>query len=168
VTASDGALVVRVAELGDDLTRAGRIVHDAYLDLPGYPVDPSYDDSLRDAQSRIAHGQIVIALLEGLVVGCLTFLPEHTSELTDFREPGFASIRMFGVDRAVQGLGVGRRMMQWCIDEARRLGCTAIGLHTLDVMPAAARLYTSLGFERTPSLDADYDGIPGRAYVLRL
>ena len=60
-------LVVRPAQAGDDLTRAGRIVHDAYLDLPGYPVDPAYDESLRDAQGRAVQGQVVLALLDELV-----------------------------------------------------------------------------------------------------
>ena len=163
-----GRLVVRPTRPGDDLERAGRLVHQAYVTLPDYPVDPDYDEQLARVADRLEHGTVVVALLGDEIVGCLTFVPDSTGPLDEFDDPSYASVRMFGVDPSVQGCGVGRAMLQWCIDEARRLGRAHIGLHTVVQMRAASRLYESLGFERVPALDLDFEGEPGLAYVLRL
>jgi predicted N-acetyltransferase YhbS len=59
-------------------------------------------------------------------------------------------------------------MVQWCVDEARRLGRSRLRIHTLTMMLGAQRLYERLGFVRDPAHDAEWDGIAGLAYRLDL
>src|SRR3990170_867768 len=59
-----------------------------------------------------------------------------------------AHVRMVGVRAEDRRRGVGRRLMEGCIDEARRAGKSLVTLHTTERMTAAQRMYESMGFER--------------------
>ena len=159
---------IRRLEPGDDAAAAGRIVQAAYFALPGYPHDDTYDEMLGAVGERAAHADVVVAVIDGSLVGCLTFVPGAGNPHYDFRDPDAASFRYFGVDPSGQGRGVGESMVQWCADEARSLGRARVRIHTLEAMHAAQRLYARMGFERTPELDEDWDGITGLAFVLEL
>lgn len=158
------SLLVRPMAAGDDVARLGAIVRDAYLSIPDYPPDDEYDATLDQVAQRAEHGCIVVAELDGSLVGCLTFVPDASSELYHWHDPAFTCIRMFGVDTSVQGRGVGAAMLQWCIDESRRLGRKGVGLHTITEMVNAQRLYQRFGFVRLPQHDEDFCGTSGLAY----
>ena len=49
-----------------------------------------------------------------------------------------------------QGKGLGRRLMDACLDEARRLGCRSLRLDTQAKMEAAVHLYRAYGFSEIP------------------
>lgn len=151
------------------LVAAGRVVQQAYFALDGYPRDPHYDEMLGDVATRVREADVVIALDDaGEVVSCLTFVADHTSPHAEHGDPGAASFRYFGVASSSAGHGVGTAMVQWCADEARRLGRARLRIHTLTMMHAAQRLYERLGFVRDPAHDEDWDGIVGLAYRLDL
>jgi GNAT superfamily N-acetyltransferase len=160
-------VAVRLIEPGDDLERAGEIVRAAYFALPGYPRDPEYDVEIGDVAARVADDDVAVALLDGRIVGCLTYVgpasPHH-----EFDDPQAASFRFFGVDPAVQGAGVGEAMVDWCIARAREQGWARLRIHTLASMPAAQRLYLRKGFLPDPDNDEDWDGIIGHAFVMHL
>jgi GNAT superfamily N-acetyltransferase len=158
-------VLVRPLEPTDDAEAAGALVQAAYLGLPGYPHDPEYDAHLGDVATRAAHATVVVAVEGDRVVGCLTFVTDAASEHSDHDDADAVSFRYFGVDPAAQGRGIGEAMVQWCIDEARRLGRARIRIHTLTAMTGAQRLYERMGFVRDPGSDADWDGIIGLAYV---
>lgn len=161
---------VRPLAAGDDLAEIGAVVQKAYFALPGYPRDDEYDQVLGDVVGRAGDldTQVVVAVDDGRIVGCLTFLPDPLSEHVEFDDPESAGFRYFGVDPAVQGRGVGEAMVQWCIEEARRLGRRRLRIHTLQSMPGAQRLYRRVGFERDPQFDENWGGIIGLSYVLHL
>ncbi len=52
-----------------------------------------------------------------------------------------------------QRRGVGRRLVQECMDRATAAGKARIVLHTTEAMTAAQSLYGSLGFDRAPGRD---------------
>ena len=147
------SLVVRPMAAGDDAAVLGAIVREAYLAIPDYPPDPEYDASLDKVAERAAHGLIVVAELDGVPVGCLTFVHDAASELFEWHDPAFTCIRMFAVSTEAQGSGVGAAMLQWCIDETRRLGRAGIGLHSITEMKSAQRMYDRFGFVRRPEFD---------------
>jgi len=157
-------LRVRPMAAGDDPVRLGDIVRDAYLNIPDYPPDPDYDGALDKVAQRAGRGQIVVAERPGELVGCLTFVVDPASDLYEWHDPAFTCIRMFGVDRAAQGSGVGAAMLQWCIDETRRLGRAGVGLHTITEMTVAQRLYERFGFVRRPEFDFVVPETTGLAY----
>ena len=151
---------------GDDHAHAGRLVQAAYGALADMPEEREYLEYLGDVAARRHEADVIVAVVDDRIVGCLTFVPGPGTDHHEFDDPDSASFRYFGVDPAVQGAGVGRAMVQWCIDETRRLGKPRIRIHTLRMMGAAQRLYGRMGFVRTPELDEDWDGIEGIAYLL--
>lgn len=162
------AIAVRRLADHDDHAAVGRLVRSAYEALPDMPEEPEYLAYLGDVRARRDEVDVVVALRAGEVVGCLTFVPGPGTHHHEFDDPDATSFRYFGVDPSAQGSGVGRAMVQWCIDETRRLGKPRIRIHTLPVMDAAQRLYRSMGFVRTPDLDENWDGVEGIAYALEL
>jgi GNAT superfamily N-acetyltransferase len=161
-------IVVRHLRSDDDLVRLGDIVREAYVNIPDYPPDPDYDVTLERVGERAAEARIIVADDGGELVGCLTFVDDTSSHLFEYPDRSLVCIRMFGVDGTRQGAGVGRTMLQWCIDETHRLGRAGIGLHTIAQMTSAIRLYERFGFVRMPQYDEEFYGATGLAYELRL
>lgn len=166
-------IVVRDIEPDDDPAAYGGIVRESYLSIPDYPPDPEYDATLDRVTERMPFGRVAVALDEGRPVGCLTLVLDPASPLHDLDEEvdpdsaGLANLRMFAVDGARQGRGIGRAMLGWCETEVRAAGLTGIGLHTIEEMRAAVRLYESYGFVRESRWDREYCGAWGMGYVLR-
>ena len=151
-----------------DAEEAGRIVLEAYRSVPGYEAEPGYEVELADVAARLPPaGDVLVAERDGRLLGCATFVPGPDSPLAEHMEPGEAGIRMLGVDAAARGQGVGRRLVETCIERARQRGCTAVFLHSTTYMHAAHRMYARLGFQRAP--DRDWDPFPGlRLLAFRL
>jgi putative acetyltransferase len=97
--------------------------------------------SLTGAQVEASEGAFLIAYLDGMAVGCgaVRRLEEVTAELK----------RMY-VDPSVRGRGIGRALVAALEREARRLGMTTVVLETGTRLPAAIRLYESMGYARIP------------------
>ena len=137
-----------------DAEAAGRVVLEAYLSLPDHYSEPEYEEELADVASRLPPtAEVLVAEQDGRIVGCITYVPGPESPMAEHLRPGEASIRMLGVTGDVRGQGVGRLLVEACIDRARRRGCTAVFLHSTSYMHAAHRMYARLGFSRVPERD---------------
>ena len=68
--------------------------------------------------------------------------------------PGIGEIKRMWIRPASQGRGIGGRLMDCCLEEARSLGFQTIRLDTERRMDAALRLYRNRGFTEI----ADYNG----------
>ena len=78
-----------------------------------------------------------IAEVDGRRVGCVFCLAAD-------RET--ATLRILLVDPAARGHGLGRRLVETCLDFARAAGYRRITLWTNDVLVAARRIYEATGF----------------------
>ncbi len=67
--------------------------------------------------------------------------------------PGTAGIRATAVHPGARTLGIGRALVQACVDLAVTDASAAIALHTAAFMRAAVRLYQRSGFQRVPEYD---------------
>lgn len=65
-------------------------------------------------------------------------------------EPGLGELKRMWLRPSRQGRGLGRRLMDACLDEARRLGCRALRLDTQAKLEAAVHLYRAYGFSEIP------------------
>jgi GNAT superfamily N-acetyltransferase len=64
--------------------------------------------------------------------------------------PGVGELKRMWLRPACQGLGLGRRLMDATLDEARRLGCRALRLDSESKLEAAVHLYRAYGFAEIP------------------
>jgi GNAT superfamily N-acetyltransferase len=81
----------------------------------------------------------------------------------------YPEVRLLAVVPAARGKGVGAALIDECARRARRAGATTLGLHTMDMMRAAVRMYERMGFVRAPDLDfTPAEGVLVKGYRLDL
>ncbi len=96
----------------------------------------------------------IAAEQEGVIVGSVLLFPPTAGAYGDAAAGGDSpEVRLLAVLPAVRGRGVGSALMRECVRRARAAGATALGLHTMDMMQAAMRMYERMGFVPVPELD---------------
>ncbi len=152
------------AELGEITAQA--YLADGHLD---FNEDDAYLNVLRDVAGRAALAEVLVAERDGRVLGGVTFAAPG-SPLADIAAPDEAEFRMLAVAHAARGQGAGEALVRACIERARAArGVTGIVLSTQRSMAGAHRIYTRLGFVRTPERDwAPIEGLTLLTYRLKL
>lgn len=120
--------------------------------------DVSYEATMRDTADRVQHATVLVALLDGRLIGTVT-VALHGGPYAELAGPGEAVIRMLVTDPAARGNGTGRALMEACLEAARQADCSGVRLSTQLKMTAAIRIYESLGFVRVP--ERDWTPVPG-------
>jgi ribosomal protein S18 acetylase RimI-like enzyme len=155
----------------DEYEEAGRVTALAYREFapPGSEEWEDYLKQLADVAGRVDRTVVFVAVEEETVSGCVTLELDHTLGDDDLElAPDTSIIRMLGVDPGARGRGVGRALVQACIDRSRHAGKLVVGLRTTDPMKAAQALYRSMGFERDPRGDRRYPEVDLFAYRLEI
>lgn len=127
-----------------------------------------YEPMLRDVASRAETATVLVAVVDGAVVGAVT-VATRTGPWAEQAVPGEAVLRMLVVAPAGRGAGVGEALVRAAVRASRDDGCAVLRLSSQDDMTSAHRLYRRLGFTRTPSFD--WSPVPGlelRAFALPL
>jgi GNAT superfamily N-acetyltransferase len=158
VGAAREACRVRVSVPADDLALAALLV-DTFVGtyghkLPHVVVSPGRRADLSAVAPRRAHGEVLVAEVQGEVVGTLTVL-----------RPGFpgtrawtantAELRYLAVDRRFQGRGYSRALLDCAVELARGWDTASVCLHVRREAKAVARLFRGCGFVRDAGGDAD-------------
>ena len=128
-----GAIVAMLAD--DPLGSARERLED--------PLPPSYFHAF-EALASDRHIQLMVAEEGGLVVGCL-----QLCILAGLSSQGAsrALIEDVRVATHCRSRGIGERMVQWAIAEARARGCKLVELFTHNTRVDAQRFYARLGFQ---------------------
>lgn len=148
-------IVVRTAGPAD-YDRVGRLTIDAYEALAVDHLFGGYDDEILDTATRATHGEILVADLDGTVVGAVTYVADSSAPWSEWTEPGEAQFRLLAVDPAARGHGAGTALVQACIERAQATG-QPILIHTTPWMENAQRIYARFGFERRADRDVPYE-----------
>jgi ribosomal protein S18 acetylase RimI-like enzyme len=149
-------VAVRVREAHRSDRRAVRgVLLAAYSEyatvLPPAVFGPYLADIL-DLDARAGVGRLLVAEHGGRLVGAVTFYEDAAAEGVGW-PAGWAGLRALGVNPAVRRLGVGRALIDACLERARAARAPVLGLHTAAFMPAAVAMYEAMGFRRAPSFD---------------
>jgi ribosomal protein S18 acetylase RimI-like enzyme len=151
-----GATVVRDATLSDlgsvvSVLRAANAEFEQQVPSAFYR---AYVADVFDVRSRFEESQLLVAEVEGRIVGAITLYPDASREGWGWPSE-WTGIRAVAVDPSARGAGIGRELAQECIERSRALGARAVCLHTATFMRAAMAMYESLGFRRAPQFDRD-------------
>jgi ribosomal protein S18 acetylase RimI-like enzyme len=121
-----------------DLAAVERIVHDAYVkyvERIGKRPGPMLDDY----SARISEGAVWVIGEDSTIIGVLVLLPKTNYLLLD----------NIAVAPAHQGLGFGRRLLEFAEAEATRQGYAEIRLYTHESMTENQKFYAAIGYQET-------------------
>ncbi len=135
--------------LPGDVERIQAIVDQAYaIYVPRIGKKPG--PMLDDYRARVAEGAVCVAEREGQTVGVVVLLVEGEHLLLD----------NVAVAPEAHGKGVGRALIGFAEDEARRRGHAEIRLYTHEKMTENVAMYPRLGYEETHrARQAGYDRV---------
>ena len=143
--ATESTLLIRRATR-DDLPSIVHMLADDALgatrEADVTPLPASYHAAF-DAIDRDPHQELIVAEAEGHVIGVLqlTFIPYLT-----YQGSWRALIEGVRVSSDRRSGGVGRRLIEWCIERARQRGCRMVQLTSDKSRADAIRFYEGLGF----------------------
>jgi ribosomal protein S18 acetylase RimI-like enzyme len=153
----------------DEFEAAGDLVEAAYRTHPEMGDGDGYLAHVRDVRGRAADVDVIVAVDGGgRLLGCVSYVRDHTSAFAEIEQPGEAGFRMLGVAAAARGRGVGRSLVEACVERARAAGRTGLVIVTAPSWTDAQRLYERIGFRREPG--RDFEPVPGIilwAYALK-
>ena len=126
---------------------------DGYLTYPDGTFDDGYAGWLADARSRAQKSTLLVAFDGDDLVGTVTWCPYGSGDAQLAKAPHQGEFRTLSIAPQARGRGVGRALVEHCLDRARTAGLTEVLRFSLKEMRPAHRLYTRLGFVRRPDLD---------------
>ncbi|HVH86961.1 MAG TPA: GNAT family N-acetyltransferase [Terriglobales bacterium] len=127
---------VRPFESGDEL--AFRELNEAWI-AKYFTIEDAERDLLEDPVGNILQigGYIFMAVADTLPVGCCALIP---------MQPGEFELAKMAVEERLRGRGIGRKVLEYAIAHARKIGATRLYLETNRKLENAIHLYESVGF----------------------
>lgn len=115
-----------------------------------------------------ARGEMFVAWRAGAVpeaVGMVIVVPP-TSRARRIAGPNEVEMHLLAVDARQRGHGVGRRLVERAIVEARRMGGSQMVLWTEEAMRAARHVYASCGFTRAEARDREISVLSKKEFIV--
>ncbi|MBM2812129.1 MAG: Acetyltransferase [Chloroflexi bacterium] len=149
------SLILRDAQ-PEEFGAASEIIRAAYAEYAsGMPTDrwERYIERSADVWSRTNEAELIVAEVEGHLLGAVTFYPEGSAYAGEGWPQGCPGIRLLAVVPDGRRNGIGHALIDECIRRARARGSAAVGLHTTERMAVAKAMYERIGFQRVPTHD---------------
>jgi GNAT superfamily N-acetyltransferase len=146
----------------------GELTVAAYVDGGYVPHGHGYVDELADTMTRATGAEIWVAVGDdGELLGSITWCPVG-STWREIARDDEGEFRMLAVAGGSRRGGVGRALIQACLDEARGSGLAGVAISTMAEMSDAQRVYERLGFRRAPEDDwSPVEGVDLLAFRIR-
>lgn len=166
------AIRIRNARDGDrdairDVTLAA---YQEYAAVVPEPFWMAYRRTMLETLDGNGPAEPIVAERQGTILGSVLLFPPNANAYGRSATGGEGpEVRLLAVPPAARGQGVGTALMAECVRRARHAGARALGLHTMDFMETAVRMYARMGFVRAPDLDfSPVQGVVVKGYRLNL
>jgi GNAT superfamily N-acetyltransferase len=165
-------MIIRDAVEADD-TIVGELLVQAYLTqfakkLPDVSYSAERLADLRNQSARRASASVLVAEIDGRIVGTVTLYPAGASG-SEAWIAGAADLRLLAIHPEFQGRDLSGKLLDAAEALARKWGASAICLHTRQGASGVARLYHSRGYVRDETGDLDHrPSLYLEAHALRL
>jgi putative acetyltransferase len=118
-----------------------------------FTLEKSDREALGDPQNKILRkgGHIFMVYLGRQAVGCVALVPIGN---------GVYELSKMAVSPELRGMGVGRRLLEHAVAEAKRIGAKSLFLGSNSRLENAVHLYESVGFRHVPA-----ESLPEMPYV---
>lgn len=113
-----------------------------------------FAQDIANVRGRLGDGQLLVAEKAGDIVGAVTLYRHWRGA-----QEGSAAVRLLAVSPDHRSEGIGRALMEHCIDVARSDGKRRLVVTITQEMEQVRDLNERLGFERAE--DLDYEAAPG-------
>jgi GNAT superfamily N-acetyltransferase len=140
---------MEIVEFSPDHADAFRTLNEAWI-AKYFAIEAKDRQVLDDPQGQIVGkgGRIFMAFKEGEAVGCVALIA--------MPDGGYEVAKMTVVETQ-RGSGLGRRLMQRCIEAGAEMGAPRLYLETNSTLAPALGLYRTMGFVDTgPPARQDY------------
>jgi ribosomal protein S18 acetylase RimI-like enzyme len=139
---------MKIVEFQPEHAEAFRTLNEAWISKH-FALEAKDREVLEDPQGKILAkgGRIFMALQDGEPVGCVA--------MQKMADGGYEVAKMT-VSETQRGSGLGRRLMQRCIDEGQALGASRLYLETNSSLAPALGLYRAMGFKDLAPSDTPY------------
>lgn len=128
---------IRALRAGEDAT-AFRTLNEEWI-TRYFVLEAKDIETLGDPQTTILNkgGHIFMVFADGEPVGCVALIPiQH----------GVYELSKMAVAPSMRGLGIGRRLLEYTVAQARSLGAKSLFLGSSTKLKNAVHLYESIGF----------------------
>lgn len=135
-------LVIRQVKKNDNLTLA-KIIRDAFIEHDAPRTGTVFSDPTTDSLYELFQTPksiLLVAELDNEIVGCCGIYP--TRGLNE----NCVELVKFYLSKEARGKGIGRELMQKCIQYAREFEFTQLYLESLPQFSKAVRIYEKDGF----------------------
>lgn len=140
----------------------GALLIDVYSALEGFPnreVHPTYYNYLENIGRHTENKaiELLVAISEtNEILGCVVYFHDvkyYNSGGTVTKQKNCCGFRLLAVTTEARGLGIGKKLTNFCIDKAKKSTSDNLIIHTTNAMQIAWKMYDRMGFQRATDLD---------------
>jgi putative acetyltransferase len=139
---------MEIVEFAAEHAAAFKALNEAWIGKY-FAIEPKDREVIENPEAKIIArgGRVFMAIRDGEAVGCVALIA--------MADGGYEVAKMT-VREDLRGSGLGKQLMQVCIDEGVRLGAPRLYLETNSSLAPAIGLYRSMGFEDLAPVESEY------------
>jgi N-acetylglutamate synthase-like GNAT family acetyltransferase len=136
-----GEIEIRPLEIGEDGT-AFRALNEEWISRY-FVLEPKDRETLGDPENTILRkgGRVFMAYAQNQAVGCVALIPMGE---------GLYELSKMAVSPQLRGQGIGRKLLEHAIAQARALGAKSLFLGSNSILKNAVHLYEAVDFRHVP------------------
>ena len=142
--------------------KLGELMVKVYSQLEGFPnqeEQPDYYSTLRKVGkfTESPKAKLFVAVSDlGKIDGGLVYFGDmryYGGGEESTKNQQAAAFRLLAVNPRIRGKGIGKKLIQCCIEQAKKDGHTVMVIHSTKSMIVAWKMYERMGFERFTEID---------------